>query len=179
MTSSIQSNTEKTFQATAEQLARAQARRRFNFWAVYLPLMVVSVGVLALVGLMIWGVLAPIPEETRSFVSGMADLLIILATLPLALLCGAVPLALGGYLVYRRRQKPAQTTTTAKPAYGRLQKLFWQLDSLVVTSSRKSGELLPKVARPVVRANAMLAYLGTLFTHLKAFLMRSSEDNAE
>ena len=179
MTTSIQPNTKKNFTPSAEQLARAKARRRFNFWAVYFPLIIVALGVLVLVGFMVWSVLAPKPQATRSFVSGLADLLIILATLPLALVCGAVPLAIVGFVVYRRRQKPAQPEVKGQPVYGRLQKLFWQLDNVIVTSRRKSDELLPKVAQPIIRGNALLAYAETLLAHLKAFLTRSSKNDAE
>ncbi|MCA9999139.1 MAG: hypothetical protein KDE56_25420 [Anaerolineales bacterium] len=178
MTTSIQPQPKKTFTPSAEQLARATARRRFNFWAIYFPLIVVTIGVLVLVGFMVWGVLVPEPQTTRSFVSGLADLLIILAALPMALVCGAVPLAVVGYMVYRRQQKPAQPALKGQPVYGRLQKLFWQLDNVIVTSRRKSDELLPKVAQPIIRANALLAYVETWFTHLKAFLTRSSENDA-
>lgn len=179
MTTSIQPNTKKNFTPSAEQLARTQARRRFNFWAVYVPLIVVAIGVLVLVGLMVWGALAPESAATRGFVSGLADLLIILATLPLALVCGAVPLAIVGYMVYRRQQKPAQPAGKGQPVYGRLQKLFWQLDNVIVTSRRKSDELLPKMAQPIIRGNAWLAYIETLLAHLKAFLTRSSKNDAE
>lgn len=173
MTTSIQSTTKKSFSPSAEQLARAKARRRFNFWAVYAPLIIAGLGVLVLVGFMVWGVLAPESAATRNYVSALADLLIILAALPLALVCGAVPLGMVGYMVYRQQQKAARPKGEGQPVYGRLQKLFWQLDNLIVTSQRKSEELLPKVAQPLIRLNAFIAYLETLFARLKAFVLRS------
>lgn len=174
MTTSIQPKPDTV--PTPEQLTRAAARRRFNILFVYLPLAVAAIGVITLIVLMIIGVLSPMPETSRELVSGMADLIVILVIMPLVLVCGAVPLGLGGYLIHRRRQKPkAAQPTTAVPQYGRLQRLFWKAEDLLVKSRRKADELLPKIAQPVIRGNAFFAYLETWLLHLKQFFTRSND----
>lgn len=172
MTTSIQPQSNTVYTPTAEQLERAKARRRFNLLFIYLPLTIAAIGVVTLVVLMVIGVLNPMPETSRGFVSGLADLIIILVTLPLALVCGAVPLGLGGYLIHRRRQKPAPPVQTGEPApaYGRLQRLFWKLEDLIVKSRGKSDEIMPKVAQPLIRGNAFFAYIETMLKHIGRWL---------
>lgn len=178
MTTSIQPPSETVQTPSAEQLNRAAQRRRFNLLFVYLPIIIAAIGVITLVVLMIIGVLNPPTEETQIFVSGLADLIIILVTLPLAFVCGAIPLGIVGYLVYRRRQKPTEPqANTTEVKYGRLQKLFWKVEDLIVKSGNKSDELLPKVAQPVIRGNAFFAYIETLLNHLKQFFVRSNDGN--
>ncbi|MEM7114467.1 MAG: hypothetical protein AAF614_18675 [Chloroflexota bacterium] len=176
MTTSIQPPAKTAQGPSVEQLARATQRKRFNWLFVYLPIILAVIGVVTLTVLMVVGVLSPMPEASQAFVSSLADLIIILVTLPLALVCGAIPLGLVGFLIYRRQQQPAQPQTDDEMAkYGRLQKLFWKVEDLIVKSGNKSDELLPKVAQPLIRGNAFFTYIETLLYHIKQFLARSND----
>jgi len=148
----------QAYEPTTDQLARAAALRRFNRLAVYLPLGLAGLVVLALIGLLFWGVLSPNVAGTREFVSGLADVVIILAIMPLLLLCAVVPLAAVGLVIYRRQQPQRE--------YGRLQPLFWRLDSILDRARNKAEAALPKAANNVISGHARITYWRTLINHL-------------
>lgn len=159
-----------TYRASAEQLQRAAALRRFNWLYVYTPVIVLSLVALTLVILLLWGVLSPNIEGTNAFVSGLADVVIILFSLPLMLLCAIGPAALVGMIVLdvRRRRDPQ-----AVPILDRLQRLLWRLDSLAGSVLLKTRELSHKAAELVIRAHTRIAYLKTLFNRIKRVFIRS------
>jgi hypothetical protein len=163
MTTSGQPDSQK-YQPVPEQLERAAALRQFNRLFVYLPLAVFSLAGLVLVGLLLWGVFSPNVTGTREFVSGLADLVVIMTVMPLLLLCAIVPAAAIGWLVYRRQQ-PRQE-------HGRFQTLFWRLDTLLTRFQATLATTLPKAAAPVIKGHAWAAYLRALLENLKKLLIR-------
>ncbi len=147
------------YEPTLIQKERAATLRRFNRLYVYLPLGLASLGALTLVILMLWGALSPNIVGTREFASGLADIVLILTILPLLLLCAIVPAAAVGYAVYRRQQPQRE--------HGRLQPLFWRLDSLVNKAHDKAETALPKAANPVISGHARMTYWRTLIKKIK------------
>lgn len=154
MTTTEQTVTE-AYQPTPEQLERAAALRRFNRLYLYLPLAVFSLAGLVLIGLLLWGVFSPNIVGTREFASGLADLVVILTTLPLLLLCALVPAGAVGLAVYRRQQP--------KREHGRFQTLIWRLDALVTKAKDTAATTLPKAAAPLIKGHAWVAYVRTWY----------------
>lgn len=147
------------YQPLPDQLERAAALQRFNRLYIYIPLGVFSLAGLALVVLMLWGVLSPNVVGTREFVSGLADLVVIMTVLPLLLLCALVPAAAIGLVVYRRQQP--------KREHGRFHTLLWRLDALVTKVQDTVSTTTPKAAAPVIKGHAWMAYIQTLLKSVK------------
>lgn len=159
-----------TYRPTPEQRQRAAALRRFNWLYVYTPVIVVSLVALILVILLLWGALSPNIEGTSAFVSGLADVIIILFSLPLLALCAIGPGALVAMIVLtvRRRRDPQ-----AAALLDRLHTLLWRLDNMVERVLVKTRELSARAAGVVIRVQARAAYLKTLFNRIKGVFIRS------
>jgi hypothetical protein len=144
--------------------------RRFNWLYVYTPVIVVSLVALILVILLLWGALSPNIEGTSAFVSGLADVIIILFSLPLLALCAVGPGALVAMIVLtvRRRRDPQ-----AAALLDRLHTLLWRLDNMVERVLVKTRELSARAAGVVIRVPARAAYLKTLFNRIKGVFIRS------
>ena len=147
------------YQPTPVQLERALALRRFNRRYIYLPVGVFSLLALALVGLMLWGVLSPNVSGTRAFVSGLADLVVILTVMPLMLLCAIVPAAAFGLMVYRRQQPQRE--------HGRLQTLIWRIETFITKTQNTASNVTGKTASPLIKAHSRAAYIRALLQNLK------------
>lgn len=159
-----------TYTPNAEQVQRAAALRRFNWLYIYTPVIVLSLVALTLVILLLWGVLSPGVEGTSAFVSGLADVVAILFSLPLIVLCAIGPAALLAIVVLavRRRRDPQATSILE-----RLHVLLWRLDTVTAKVMVKTEELAPRVAEVVIRAHARTAYLNNLFNRVKRIFVRS------
>lgn len=142
---------EPTFQPTIAQLARAAALRRFNRLTIYLPLILFALVGLALFVLMLINAL---PNEgssqTRAFLSGIADMTVIIAIIPLWLVATAIPVGAIVLFVQMRQRD-------VSPLRG-LQTLLWRIESKVGQLQEKTNELAPKAAAPVIKVNAHLTF---------------------
>jgi hypothetical protein len=151
---------------TAVQQARMASLQRFNWYFVYTPLLILLLTVLILTGLLTWGALSPNITGTRAFISGVADIIIILVAMPMTLLCLVPPLAAVGFMVYRRqKQKEGRK-------YGRLYRLFWRIESILDIVHTRSEALLPRVTQPIIRLNAIMAFFTTLLNHISRLFRR-------
>jgi hypothetical protein len=151
---------------TAVQEARVASLQRFNWYFVYTPLIVLLLVILILTGLLMWGVLSPNIVGTREFASGVADIVIILAALPMTLIGLLPPLGLVGFMLYQRQKKGAGAK------YGRLHRLFWRIDSILDIVQTKAEKTVDKAGQPVIRLNALMAYIITLFHHIVSLFRR-------
>ena len=150
-----------TFVPTAVQLERAEALTRFNRWAIYVPLGVLATAVVGfLIYLLILAVWPPY-EDTRLFLSGVADIILILFMLPVVLLFGLLLAGIFGGAFYWRQSKKETGEPSLQNKYGRLRLLLWKLDQKLSTVYRKVDQVMPKIAQPVMRLNATLAYISS------------------
>lgn len=156
------------FEPNAAQLERAHALRRFNWIFVYTPVSLALAAILVIVGLLLWGSLAPHIRGTSEFASAVADIIIILTILPLFVLCAIVPAAAIALVIYRRK-KPKRTHDLGHT-------LLWRLDALLDTVQAKSVQLLPRAAGAVIEGHARAAYVGALISRLKGIFGRSYLD---
>ena len=153
--------TNNGYEPTAVQQQRMASRKRFNWLVLYTPLILAAIIVFTVIGLLLWGALSPHIVGTREFASGVADIIIIATTIPMVLLCLLPPLGLFGFVMYRRQKREEGVK------YGHLQTLFWRLDKLLTTIHDKTGETLPKVAKPVVQMNGFFAFINMLIQQIK------------
>lgn len=171
----ITSESKIIYTPTTEQSTRADAMRRFNWLTVYTPIILAALIVLVLIALLFWGAFSPTMErtDTRAFVSGLADMILILALLPMLLLCSIGPILAGGlvYLTYQRRQQ-RMTPGTIWP--NRLHTLLWRLERLIERVQLKlRTTYLPKIASPVISGHVQAAYIRGWWQQLKRILNRS------
>lgn len=150
----------------AAQEARIASLKHFNWYFLYTPIIVLLLLIFILTGLLMWGVLSPNIVGTRQFASGLADIIVILAVLPMTLFCLVPPLGMVGFIFYRRQKNKSG------PKYGRLHRLFWRIDSILDIVHNKTETTLDKVSRPVIRLNALLAYITTLLNHIVSLFRR-------
>ena len=150
-----------TFVPTAVQLERAEALTRFNRWAIYVPLGLLTTAVIGfLIYLLILAIWPPY-EDTRLFLSGVADIILILFMLPVVLLFGLLLAGIFGGAFYWRQSKKETGEPSLQNKYGRLRLLLWKLDQKLSTVYRKVDQVMPKIAQPVMRLNATLAYISS------------------
>lgn len=153
------------FQPSAEQLARADALRRFNWLYIYTPLIMLAVVTVSLVFWLTWGMLFATElgiSQMRERVSAVADLIIIALTLPATLMCLLLP-GLGIALLVHDRER--EMTRIAW-----LRTWLWRLDSLVAQVRDKTAENAPKVAGQVVQFNGRVSYFRALLWRIRQIL---------
>lgn len=172
-TSNTHYPTTSAHQPDPSQRERTQALRRFNWLAVYLPIIAGGILILVLTGLLIWGALSPRIEGTAAFASGLADLTLILFMLPMMVLCAIGPAALIGLIVYAVKRRRDQKDAPPPIGDNRIQRLFWRLDNLLNTIQTRTNKTAVQAARPVIKANAELAYTQTLLQRIKQIFKRS------
>ena len=170
MTNPTTTETDATFQPSPAQTARATALRRFNWLYVYTPLLITCLLILILVGFMAWGAFGPQQERTRSFLSGVADVIIIATVLPPTLLCLAPPIGLLALVTYRRRQQDGPSERTD---YGRLQIYLWRLGHFIDKILTAVQQALPKIAAPVINAHARASYVRAFYQQIASIIHRS------
>lgn len=156
-----------SFTPTAVQLERANALKRFNRWVIYVPLGLLTTAVfglfIALLILAIW----PPYEDTRLFLSGMADIFLILLFLPLILIFGLLLVGIIGGAIYWRRSRKEDGEPSLQQKYGRLRLLLWKIDQQYLRkASQQVDKLMPAVAQPIIRFNALIAYITSWLSHL-------------
>jgi len=149
------------FTPTAVQMQRAQELKRFNRLVIYLPLGLLTA---ATVGLLIYLLIIavwPPFEDTRLFLSGVADIILILFLMPVILTFGLVLAGVIGGAMYWRQSKKEEGEPSLQNKYGRFRILLWKLDQKLSGVYRKIDELMPKLANPVIRFNATITYVNT------------------
>jgi hypothetical protein len=151
---------------TAVQEARVASLNRFNWYFVYAPILVLLLAVFILTGLLMWGALSPNISGTRAFISGVANIIVILAAIPMSLMCLVPSLAAVGLMLYRRQKQKEGVK------YGRLHRLFWRIETILDIVQAKTEANLPKVGQPIIRLHAILAFITTLLHHIASLFRR-------
>ena len=152
---------EDPFVPTAVQLERANALKRFNRLFIYLPLGLLATAVLGLFIYLLIIAIWPPYEDTRLFLSGIADIILILFFLPVAVIFGLLLAGILGGIFYQRQSSKEDGAPSLQQKYGRLRLLLWKLDQKLSAVYRKIDQFIPKVANPVIRFNALIAAITT------------------
>ncbi len=157
----------ETFKPTAVQLERANALKRFNRWVIYVPLGLLATAVFALLIYLLIIAIWPPYEDTHLFLSGVADIILILFLLPVLLIFGLLPAAIFGGIMYRQQSSKGTGEPTLQQKYGRLRLLLWKLDQQYLSKAyQQIDKLMPTVARPVIYFNALMAYINSWLSQL-------------
>lgn len=155
-----------SFAPTAVQIERVQALKRFNRLVIYLPLGLLVTAVLGLLVYLLILAIWPPYEDTRLFLSGIADIILILFMLPVILLFGLLLVGIVGGMIYWRQSRNGDDQPSLQKKYGRLRLLLWKLDQKLSTLYQQADRLMPAIANPVIRFNARLAALNTWLARL-------------
>jgi hypothetical protein len=161
-----------TFKPTAVQLERAAALKRFNRWAIYLPLGLLATAVIGfLIYLLIIAIWPPY-EDTRLFLSGMADIFLILFMLPVVLIFGLLLIGIFGGAIYWQQSRKESGEPSLQRKYGRLRLLLWRLDQRLSKLYQQIDKQMPLLARPIIRFNALMAYVNSWLSQLTKQMYR-------
>lgn len=163
------------FVPTAVQLQRANKLKRFNQLAVYLPLGLLTAAILGfLIYLLILAIWPPY-EDTRLFLSGVADIILIVFLLPLVLIFGLLVAGMFGGIFYWQQSRKEAGEPSLQNKYGRFRLLLWKLDQKLSGVYRQINRFMPKLAAPIIKFNATIAYFNTWLARLNG----RSQDNRQ
>lgn len=161
------------FVPTAVQLERADALNRFNRWTIYIPVGLLTTAVFGFFIYLLILAIRPPYEDTRLFLSGVADIILILCMLPVALIFGLLLAGIFGGVTYWRQSGKEEGEPSLQNKYGRLRLLLWKVDQKLSTVYRQADQLMPKIAEPVIRFNAVLAYINSWLAQLRGRIQRN------
>ena len=154
------------FVPTAVQLQRVNELKRFNRWAVYVPLGLLATAVLGLVIYLLIIAVWPPYEDTRLFLSGIADIILIIFLLPMLLFLTLILAGIIGGAIYWRQSRKESGEPSLQRKYGRLRLLLWKVDQKLSGVYRQADKVVPMVATPVIRFNAFIAYVNSWLAQL-------------
>jgi heme/copper-type cytochrome/quinol oxidase subunit 2 len=164
------------FKANDAQKEREAALKRFNRRYVLAPVIAISVISILVIVFMIGIVLVmafsdEMNAQYLSFLSGLADITIIMFTIPMIILMISGPLMLAGMINMSRKRRKL-----GKPAFdqgGSLQVLLWKMDNLIEKSQTKTNEVAPQMAEQIIRFNESIAYAQGFFKQITSYFKRS------
>ena len=162
---------------TPEQLERKRKQQRFTRVRVWLPVGIVALlWLLSIIGLLwltvagAWFHMDTDQATYRSLVSGAADAVIILSITPLLLLCALPSAGVLALMVQRRRRGPEDRPWTESA-----RRLLWRLDnSVMAVRDRLSKDVLPSLARPVISAYTLAAFVRALGKEIAELISREN-----
>jgi len=169
--------TPEPFKPNDRQKEREAALKRFNRLYVLTPIIVISVISVLLIVLMVIAVLYMsisdnVNAELISFFSGLADITIIMFTIPMIIVMISGPALLIAMINASQKRRKS-----GKPAFdqgGKFQVLLWRMDNLIERSQNKTNEVAPQMAEQVIRFNETLAYISAFFKQIATYFKRSS-----
>ncbi|MGB1253336.1 MAG: hypothetical protein ACPG8W_22175 [Candidatus Promineifilaceae bacterium] len=132
-------------------VTREAELQRFNWLALYLPVILVSVIAVVLLGVLAWTALFTGGEAASQVdrASGIADVfLMLICLMPLTLVGAIVPLGGLGFLYWRQQNGSILRERT--------QTLLHKVDDGVATANEKVNEASPKIARPIIATRSRL-----------------------
>jgi hypothetical protein len=138
---------------TPAQLERKAALRRFNRLYVYLPLAIFTTIAVIVIITLFWGAFSGDNAQRRVFISALADIVIILGTIPLILAFSIVPIgAVAAYFYVR---------SLPKQEHSRSHVFLWKLNNGINKVGDKTDEIAPKLIKPITASHGVYSYLST------------------
>lgn len=151
------------FEPTAEQVQRAAALRRFNLLFVYIPFGLVGAAVLGLLVLMLIKAINQSDADALRLISGIADVALIIAVLPMLVVGAAIVAGLGFALSKGKKSAPI----------GKTQRLLWRLDNQIGRLRVQIQSTSGVVVRPFQSVNGAITYVVVLMDRLIKMVKRS------
>lgn len=156
---------------------RQKQLNRYNRLTIYLPLALMALVIVAIVGTMMWLVLAG--DESgianwREFTSATADLIIILTVLPMILIMALFPILAGVWIWY--------TWENRYPVETWLQGWFRKSDTFVGTNSGRVNQVAKSTANVSITYRASVTQIGRIaeqsFSWLFPSALKTSEEES-
>lgn len=160
---------------TPEQLERDRQLKRFNRLYVYLPLGAGIFITLTIIILLLIGMFVPGLTGAEAFMSAMADLIIILWSLPMLILCAIVPLGYLAYVLNRRQKRKLQPQTGPLANRSRVQILLWRIQSFLDSADKQTEGVSDRIAAPIIRLNSYLSSTEAWLNNLKEQIRGSNK----
>ncbi len=147
------------YSPTPEQLERERALKRYNRLYIALPLAFVVTFVAGLLILMLIGLFAPGLVGAESFLSSLADTILVLWMIPMMVFCAIVPLAYVGYLVNLRQRRSQLPPDSPLLRHRRAQMAMWKAQDIAGRAERVTETASDRLTGPIIRLDAAIAYL--------------------
>lgn len=176
----IQSSPQTAKLPTAAQEARRARLRRFNRLVISIPVGITALGWVALILGLIWLSVAgewfamdTNQAHYRQLFSAIADVVTMLMLAPMLLLCALPVVGAVALGVYQRRRRADAAAVPAKLP------LFWRIENVVISIHDSVARLMPKLARPVINAHAMAAFVRRFLTEVKQIVSQEKTRNGD
>lgn len=168
---------QEPFKPSDRQKERKAALKRFNRLYVFTPIITIAViFVLIIVSMVIavfyMSINNNVNEKLISFISGLADITVIIFTLPLIIIMISGPLLLGVLINNSRNRR--KMGKSAFDQGGKLQVLLWRMDKFMEQIQTKTNEVAPRMADQVIRFNESIAYIKGFIQQITSYFKRSS-----
>jgi len=159
------SSAHDSYEPTSAQAGRASALRRFNVLYVYAPLGFFAAVAVGMTVFLLIVALNPPGENALFLISGLADVALVLALLPVLIMGAAVLVMIGYAFVQARKRGTAPVRQT--------QRLFWRMENIVgrLYAQTQAGALA--VTRPFISLHGAGAYLRELSRQISKLIRRS------
>jgi hypothetical protein len=167
------------YRPSAEQLNRDEALKRFNRLYVMVPIAIAAVIALALIVTLTIFAFLPNNVEARRFISGLADLIIILITLPMTLLCTAIPIVYVAIVLNRRQQRRLYPQMGPMASGGRVQLFLWWLQSKLDQAQTVIERGSTVLADKVMKAYERFEYYSTFGERLRRNFLGDKDDRTD
>ena len=164
------------FKPNDRQQEREAALKQFNRLYVLAPVIAISAISVLIIVFMIIAVLimafsGSVNSTFLTFISGLADITIIMFTMPMIILMISGPMLLAAMINRSHKRRKA-----GKPAFdqgGSFQVLLWKMDNLIEKSQNKTNEIAPQLADRVIRFNESIAYVSAFSKQILSYFKRS------
>lgn len=161
------------YQPTPTQVERADYWRRFTRLYVILPLSILSGVVLILSIFLLYMAIWPATEQTRLFLSAIADILVIIFLLVVTFIFAIILVGIfGAGIGYRQHWRQQPDSPLRK--YGYIRILLWQIDSFIDKPIPTINKFSKNIADLTIKINALLAYIESWLSQLMSVVQRSN-----
>ena len=155
-----------TYSPSREQLERESALKRYNRIYIYVPVTIAVAIVLFLIILMLIGIFAPGLVGAESFLSGLADTILVLWMIPMTVLCAILPIAYVGYVVNLRQRRSQLPPDSPLLRHSRTQMALWQAQDISDRVEQKTEGVSDRIVRPFFSVGTFAAYVYAWLTIL-------------
>jgi hypothetical protein len=150
---------------TSTQEERAARIRRFNLLYVYLPIGLLSLIVVVIVLFLLIYTLTPLGQGNNIVVAALADVIVIVYSVPLMILCAILPTAFVFLTIQSRKKGIAPLRQS--------QSFLWRVETELVYVQSKVKLVAQQIARPFLYLNGIGAFIQSFVNRLLKLFSRS------
>ena len=150
---------------TSAQEERAARIRRFNLLYVYLPVGLLSFIVFVIVLFILVYTLTPLGQDNNILVAALADVIVIVYSVPLMILCAILPTAFVFLSIQSRRRGIAPLRQS--------QTFLWRVETELIVVQSVVKSIAQRIARPFLYLNGIGAFIQSFVNRLLKIFSRS------